>query len=50
MVMDSREFAIRVISNSDKYAERLREKVLDPVTFLEQDDLVMIYKRRMWYE
>ena len=50
MVMDSREFAIRVISNSDKYAERLREKVLDPVTFLDQENLVMIYKRRMWYE
>ncbi len=50
MVMESREFAIRVISNSDKYAERLREKALDPVTYLDRENLVMIYKRRMWYE
>lgn len=50
MLMDSREFAIRVITNSDKYAERLREKVLNKVTVLDGEDLVRVLKNRVWAE
>ena len=50
MVMDSREFAIRVISNSDKYAERLREQALDQITDIARADLVRVFRSRVWSE
>ncbi len=50
MFMESREFAIRVITNSDKYAERLREKVLDKIDSIDRKDLVHVLKNRVWSE
>ena len=50
MVMDSREFAIRVITNSDKYAERLREQALDQITEIARVDLVRVLRSRVWSE
>lgn len=50
MVMDSHEFAIRVITNSDKYATRLKELVLDPVQNIDEEQLVRMFKYHMWTE
>lgn len=50
MVMDSHEFAVRVITNSDKYATRLKELVLDPVQDVDEEHLVRMCKYHMWTE
>ena len=41
--MDSKEFAVRVITNSDKYATRLKEIVLDPVRKVSEEQPLRMF-------
>ncbi len=50
MVMDSHEFAVRVITHSDKYATRLKELVLDPVQDVDEEQIIRMCKYHMWTE